>query len=103
VAVTMMIILAATMAATAVRVGRGAPLGSKGGGGPGVAAAGQVDGGGEHVRGCITLRPPLPAATGIGGGGDLSSVAAVVVVVVAVTMVAVAVAVAVERGGSGGG
>ncbi len=42
--------------------------------------------------------PPLPAATGIGGGGDLRSVAAVVVVVVAVTTVAVAIAVAVERG-----
>jgi hypothetical protein len=63
-----------------------------------------VDGGGERVRGCITLRPPPLAATGIGGGGDLRSVAAVVVVVVvAVTTVAVAVAVAVERGDSVGG
>jgi hypothetical protein len=86
-----------------MRVGRGAPSGSEGGGGPGGVAAGQVDGGGERVQGCITLCHPPPAATGIGGGCDLRSVAAVVVVVVAVTMVAVAVAVAVERGDSGGG
>ncbi len=78
-------------------------MGSEGGGGPRGAAAGQVDGGRERVRGCITLRPPPPTANGIGGGSDLRSVAAVVVVVVAVTKVAVAVAVAVERGDSGGG
>ena len=91
-----MIILAVTMAAMAMRVGRGAPLGSE-------RWPGKWTVGGEWVRGRIPLRPPPPAATGIGGGSDLRSVAAVVVVGVAVTMVAVAIAVAVERGDSGGG
>jgi hypothetical protein len=72
-----------------MQVSRGVPSGSEGEGGPGGAAAGQVDKGGERVRGCITLCPPPPAATGIGSGGDLRSVAAVVVVVVVVTTVAV--------------
>ncbi len=91
------------MAATAMQVGSGVPLGLEGGGGPGGAVAGQVDGGGERVQGCIPLRFPPPAATGIGSGGDLRSVSVVVVVVVAVMTVAVAIAVAVERGDSGGG
>ncbi len=51
----MTIILAVTRAAMAMRVGRGAPSGWEGGGGPGGAVAGRVDGGGERVRGCIPL------------------------------------------------
>ncbi len=62
-----------------------------------------MDGGRERVWGCIPLCPLPPAATGIGSGSDLRSVAAVVVVVVAVMTVAVAIAVAVERGDSSGG
>ncbi len=55
-----MIILAVTMAATAMRVGRGTPSGSEGGGGPGGVVAGRVDGGGERVQGCIPLHPLPP-------------------------------------------
>ncbi len=66
-------------------------------GGSGDRAGGR---GGRAGEGVYPFTPPPPAATGIGSGGDLRSVAAVVVVVVAVTMVAVAIAVALERGDS---
>ncbi len=56
---TMITIFAATVAATAMRVGGGALSGSEGGGKPGAVAAGGVDGGGEQEQGFITPCPPL--------------------------------------------
>ncbi len=57
-----MIVLAELMAATAMRVGGGAPFGIGGEGRAGCGLAGGVDRGGEREQGFITRcpAPPLP-------------------------------------------